>query len=392
MSKVSYRGTSRMRGSAVLLSMIIALVCTTLGLASMSMAMSSSRLTYRRSHNAMALSLATAGAEQAVSSFKSNPNWLAPGQTAAYTIQGPHGGTVSLACTETNNVRHVTSVGTVIGSFGSISRTIRVAVYQQAPVPPFHVGISAKSSLTVGGGTQTTSSPIPGAGGVHSNGDLTLSGSGTRVDGDASASGIVSNGGVIVVGATRPNASPLLFPDIDFTFASKSLEHGTTPGNRTLSGGAAQLVQGKYTGDVTVSGAGCTIPDGAVVWITGKLSLDGPIRGRGTVIVNGKITASGGSYTQATNVLFVGMYPRTETNLTATAPTQDAISLGGGSTVYGYFYAPYAKLSVSGGTSVFGGISALAVALTGSSVITVPNDNRTLPPAPSGGGQGWEEL
>src|SRR5688500_9650757 len=206
---VSYRGTSRMRGSALLLSMIIAVVRTTLGLASMSMAMSTKRLTYSRSHNAMALSLATAGAEQAMSSFRSNPNWLIPGQTAAYTIQGTNGGTVSLACTETNNVRHVTSVGTVIGSFGSISRTIRVVVSQQVPVPPFYIGISAKNTMTVSGGTRTTSSPIPGAGAVHSNGDLTLSGSGTHVDGDASASGIVVNGGVIVVGATRPSASPL---------------------------------------------------------------------------------------------------------------------------------------------------------------------------------------
>jgi hypothetical protein len=99
-------------------------------------------------------------------------------------------------------------------------------------------------------------------------------------------------------------------------------------------------------------------------------------------------------------------YPRTASNPTATAPNSDAITIAGNSTVFGFFYAPYARLQVSGGANVFGSLSALEVMITGGSAITVPDDGRTKPPSPTStvsgnvagnggagfGGWQWQEI
>src|SRR5207245_2784083 len=110
------------------------------------------------------------------------------------------------------------------------------------------------------------------------------------------------------------------------------------------------------------------------------------ISGTGTIVVNGTITVTMSAPNTTTNVLFIS-------TATDPGPNKVVVSLGGNSTVYGYFYAPNGSLSLAGGTSVFGGLSALNVAMSGQPFITVPDDGRATPPSPlsASGAPGWEE-
>lgn len=389
------RGAVRVRrGFTLMSSVFFVSALLVVGISLLSLAATSRRLANRRLHRLRALNLAIAGADEALAQYRSDPAFMTSGETRTYTVPGEDGGTITLAMTTTDGVKQVTSTATVAAWPGDFSRGVRVTLGENGSVPPFTFAISSKRDLSLSGDCRTASWPTAGGGSVHSNGELTLGGGTIQIDGIASAAEDVNTSGASVSGGLHPDSVPLTFPDIDGAFKDQALASGTTTAAlTTLNGGSPQTMQGKYEGDVSIGGAGCTIQDNSVVWITGDLAIDGPVRGTGTIVVDGKITAAAGALSSGVNVLFVSTYPRTPSNPTATAPDQDAIALSGGGTAHGWFYAPYARVTLSDGSDVVGGISGMAVAVSDGSVITVPNDSRQMPPAPgSSGRQGWEEL
>jgi Tfp pilus assembly protein PilX len=383
----------RGRGGYILASVLVMLTILLLtGFSLLNVASTSTRLANARQNQMRALNLAIAGADEAIAQYKANPTFMTVGETAEYTFQSNPGETIKLALATVNGTPRVTSTATVDAWPAPVARSVRVSLGASGQVPAFLYSISAKTSMIISGGVTTTSAPTTGKGHVHSNGSLTVAGSSTLINGDATACGSVSSGSANVTGTRKSGASAVTFPDIDQAFKDRALPDGVTNGTITLSGGPSLIMKGKYAGSVTIGALGCTIKDQSVVWITGNLQIGGPILGAGTIVVEGTITGNGGAFSPAVGVLFVSTYPRTAANPTGTAPGVDGITLAGGSMAYGWFYAPYSRITISGQTDLYGGASAMTMAISGGSDVIVPT-NRTLPPSPGNNGKpGFEEL
>lgn len=185
-------------------------------------------------------------------------------------------------------------------------------------------------------------------GDVQSNGNITLSGGNTRVGGDATAGGTVStNGGATITGTTTNNAPSLGFPPV-------------IPCGPPFSSGAG-IAGGSYdasTGQLRGTGSDAIIiADGTYCFSSVQLTDQSTLTVTGPVVLNLTAVGSfaGGGIVNTTakveNLKIVSSLSSSSLGITVSS----------GSPVYGTFYAPDARVEITGGVDLYGAIAGRTV-------------------------------
>jgi hypothetical protein len=349
------------RGSALVVTMMVLLLLSVLGTSLTGMALTDARLTQRRTDELKALNLSIAGLDLA--------------QQQMYLI-ADYGGftdlplgegkvTVRVTAAMPAGYRHLTSTATLqTAGGGTIVKQVRGTAGLSVFAPLFGKAIAAKTLLDVNDDIRVDSSPLPGMGDIHSNGDLYLRTSGSRIEGAVTACGTLQNDGATVTGNQESEAAPIVFPDFDSTFKNLSLVGGTVPPVSILNlgyssnnksfptitvNGLTAILKGKVNGNLVVGPQGCTMV--GVVWVTGTLTVNGPIRGVGTVVADGDVTLD--PQTDYLNILpeLVGI------GTTSKNPVQ-AVRIQGNRTIKAVVYAPNGAVQFAGSPHLIGGVMA----------------------------------
>ena len=206
-----------------------------------------------------------------------------------------------------------------------------------------------------------------GRGGVGANGNITVSAGRIRGDAIPGTAGTTSiSGGGVVTGTTARRTEPLDLPDppyADFLAASATNSNG----NWTTSGGSVSYdrVQKTFSASGTVH---VTMPGGTYFFT--KFSVSGgstvEFTGPAKIYVVGAFSTSGGSITNMTgfakNVSVIA-HPYAIPGLPSTKSISSSVS-GGTGTILTY-YGPSTKLTISGGSDIFGAFVGQTVAMTG---------------------------
>lgn len=273
----------------------------------------------------------------------------------------------------------VTSTGCfpLVGGTGSCpagnAKVVIVAQFRRLSI--FNCAVCAKDSITMSGGSTTDSydsragaynAPLGGGkfnkgsdGDLGTNGNITVSGSGTTVNGDAGAGGTVTAPDGAVTGTTTNSIAPVEFSPVTpcapywngaTPAITGSYSYGSNPklpsyGELSLSAAqSATLAAGTYCfksvnslGEITVNGA-------VTIYLTDVSSFGG------NGIVNTTADPSKlkiySSYTSTTSA----------SGLTVTAAgTQSYMSI----------YAPSANVNLTGNSSFYGSVVGKTVGITG---------------------------
>jgi len=231
----------------------------------------------------------------------------------------------------------------------------------------FPCAVCARGTIALSGGTTTDSfdssvsgyteyNPLTAGSNGHvrsSNGDISLSGDGTQVQGNATAggSGTVSvSAGATVTGTTTNGAPPLAFPPVDTSPCGSppaySVSDGITGGDYDPSTGELQasdgttviLAPGTYCfRNVKLSGGGILQVNDAV-----KIYLDIKNSGEKSDFAAG---SSGG---------VVNTTGKAENLQIFSLSSSQEIKLRGGTQVYMAVYAPNSTITFSGGGDIYG--------------------------------------
>lgn len=377
------RRMHRCRGGYALLSAItMAAIFLLMGTAILALSGSSLRASYRRLEAARSLNVAMGVLDDGIErrradkTYTGNPSFTVNGMAGVCSI------TVAPVASPAGRVQ-VVGQATTTGAGYNVVRTIR-ATLDLDPLPPvYYDAFASKDDFTINGNVDTNSSPTVEGGNVHTNSNLILNGSAVDIHGKATASGsITSSGSPNVTRGSLAGVAPMLFPDIDDAFKAQALPNGISVGNKSVNDPAA-VVQGKIIGNLTIGASGCTIT--GVVWVTGSLAINGPVYGNGTIVCEGLITVDARTNYAATsaNNAFI-------TTSTDTA----ALDLGGNRQAKGIFYAPYGGVKLHGTPTLYGGIMAKSITISGTPTVirstVMDSGPPPLPPAPRM--KGWEEI
>jgi Flp pilus assembly protein TadG len=228
-------------------------------------------------------------------------------------------------------------------------------------------GFIGLNSVTMSGGSYTDSydtssgayfrSSAGQQGNVCSNGDITLSGNPTAINGDASPGpgmSVGTSGGASISGSTSAASQLLVEAAIDSTVASTTNDDSSIPltskgrsaynrANKAFSMSASDsitLAAGTYYfSSMKLSGGAALNFSGPVtVYVTGNVDLSG-----GTVATSGSIPANFKLYVQGSST-----------------------KLSGGANMYAVVYAPTSNVSESGSSDFFGSIIGLTLNDSGS--------------------------
>jgi hypothetical protein len=212
------------------------------------------------------------------------------------------------------------------------------------------------------------------AGNVSSNGDITLKGNGTTVNGDATAGGTVDTGSGSVTGTTTNNAPPVTLPPVPpcgppySSGAGMSGSYNYSNGVLTASGNGSEvyLTAGTYCFDtVKLTGGAVLRVDGPVkLWLTGNGSFSG-----GSVV---------NTTQRAANLLVYSSYSGSA-----------GMDMSGGNGSYMAIVAPDADVGLTGGSDFFGSIIGRSITNHGGTKMHADtslnsNDSTTI--------LGWHEV
>jgi len=250
---------------------------------------------------------------------------------------------------------------------GQASVIIEALLRYNPALFPYAACASGTITLSEGSTTDSFDSSVSGYTGYNpltagshghvrsSHGDISLSGDGTQVQGDATAggSGTVSlSGGATVTGTTTHGAPPLTFPPVDTSpcgsppdySASDGITGGnynTSTGALTASGGATViLAPGTYCfSSVRLSGGSTLQVNDAV-----KIYLDIKNSGDESDFVGG---GSGG---------VVNTTGKAENLQIFSLSSSQEITLSGGSQAYMAVYAPNSPIKFSGESDFYGSV------------------------------------
>lgn len=339
------------RGSVVLTSLLVLLLMSVGGLALLSLAMQNSRLCNRRALGLEALSLAQGGLDITVARLRTDKNYTG--------IAGLRLGSgvvdVRISTPTHHGLRQVTSSARVSDGTQVVTKSVRATVGLVAFPPLFGKALVGAEILRLEGNTRVDSRPLESRGDVHSNGVLEMIGSGVQVNGRATASHRLLNGGATVSSEQKEGVPPLVFPRIDEDQEALARLAGrgqpSDPGNSgtTRLNGPAKVLRGKIDGDVVVGEDGCTVV--GAVWITGRLRVEGPLHGTGSIVSEKEITIHlNQSPGQAPSGLVALMTP--------SMSDAGAVRITGEKTVRALIYAPNGTAYLAGGTHLVGGIMA----------------------------------
>ena len=312
-----------------------------------------------------------------------------PGGDGIGTISGSiDNGEYSVSCTAID-ATHMRLVST--GKRGIARKAIEsVVTVEKQQWSPWFAAAFGDKFVTVSGGTftdaydstlgtyasQATHVAPDGTvyaiadGDVGSNGDVTLNGTGSKVNGDATpgpSSTVYYNGGSWVSGTTTPEEKPVVLPPIDMspvTDASGAILASAKDYSKfTISKG----VKISANGDISISAGGqITIPEGN--WYINSIKSTGGA----TIVIQGKVKmfvkhsidlASATIQNQLQLPTALQIFGMGDTS----ANSADIVKLNAGAGLYAAVYAPKMEVTISGGGAIYGSITAGSIKNTGGS-------------------------
>lgn len=265
------------------------------------------------------------------------------------------------------------------GRVGGAERVVEALVTGGSLFP---VGIWGRTSVTLSGSATTDSfdSTVDGysadtagdEGDVRSNGDVTITGTGTVVNGDAIASGTTSvSTGADVTGTETSSAPPLVFPSVPVCGPPYSSGAGISGTNwtydpstgvfETLSWAEISLAGGTYcfSSMLLSAHAVLTVSDPVVISLTDPSDLSG-----GTIVNLNH---------QASDLMILSSL------VSNPKDKKTKLALSGGQDTYMAVYAPDAWVTFSGNSSFYGGVIGSIVDDSGGTSIHYDTALRTLP-------------
>jgi hypothetical protein len=162
-------------------------------------------------------------------------------------------------------------------------------------VGSFAYVIGAKSAIALSN-CIVDSLPTPGNADIYSNGNISILGTSSLVNGDAYAVGLVTKGKDKIAGVVTEGADPLQFPSVYAAlYKQMAMEGGTYNGNLTLTG--TQHIGPLYiNGQLDVKPGAMIILDGPL-YVTGLIKVTGGhLDGEEHVYTENNIQMSGGGY------------------------------------------------------------------------------------------------
>lgn len=368
--------------SAVILSVVAAGLC-----AAMMTTVTSRAAISRHSRDGMvAMELVSNGLSLARAEYLADKDLDGNGKGATQATIG--GGDFKVDPTKLDNT-HYRLIGTA--DFGSERRTVESVVeVSQAKSNPFQYAAFGLDWVVFNGGSKGDAydSALGTYAGqavnldkwgntiavadcdVGSNGPITVSGSGTVVNGDVTPGpddSTTINGGGKVDGSTSPMPADQEMPPIDTSAvydangqviaALKNYASWTKVGNASVDASGNVVVQ---------NGGTITIPAGTYYANSIKLTNNSKLVTQGKVVlyVGHKVDASGGSFVNTSqipaNFQIYGLGDESQNG-------SDNVSISTKDGFFGTIYAPKMGVTISGGGSYFGAVVGLTVKDTGGS-------------------------
>jgi hypothetical protein len=221
--------------------------------------------------------------------------------------------------------------------------------------PSYNYAILTAGDMSLSGGTITDSfnSDVAGYdpatagsdGDIRSStGDITLSGGPTQVNGDAAAAGTVADASKVTRTVTNGTASVTIPPVNSPCGSSYSNGSGITGG--TYLSPTGQLVGTAGQVITLTNGTYCL----SSITLSGNSTLT--VSGSVTIYLTANSDFSGGSIANTTSLA------KNLTIYSSVVSTTDGITLSGGSQAYFTIYAPNAKVTFSGNSSMYGAVVA----------------------------------
>jgi hypothetical protein len=265
------------------------------------------------------------------------------------------------------------------GRVGGAERVVEALVKGASLFP---VGVWGKKSVTLSGGGGTDSfdstagdysAQTPGQDGtVRSNGDISVSGSNTVVNGDAIASGTtsVSTNGV-VTGTQTSGAPPLSFPSVPVCGPPYSSGAGISGSNYTYDPSTGALGVMSWANITLAGGTYCfsslNLSAHAVLTVTSPV----------TIYLTAPSDLSGGTIVNTTHLasdlkIFSSLVSNPKDKKTV-------LALSGGQETYMAVYAPDAWITFSGNTSFYGAVIGSIVDDSGGTPIHYDTALQTVP-------------
>jgi len=274
-------------------------------------------------------------------------------------------GQYSLSCTDVpppTALKRIDAYG-YIPSQASARAVKRITVLVNK-LSPFQLGAFGDNALDMSGGAIADSydsdlgayggSNVGSNGDVGSNGNITLSGSGTQVLGDATAGGAVNNPSQ-VTGVVTNGAPPTTLQDVNCPAG------GYTPAASIPSG--PNINYNATTGDLNVSsGTNLTLNPGSYylhsLSLTGGSTLTAAAGGAVIIYIDGTLSASGGALVNPSAI-------PANLQIYGCGTDNSPWSLSGGSSSYLAIYAPNHRVTLSGGSVMYGSVIGYEVVNTG---------------------------
>jgi len=288
-----------------------------------------------------------------------NPTQLSTIGTYTVTIQDAGGG-----------ARRTISTGNA----SSNAKAVIEALFSRTSL--FRCALCAKGDITFSGGAVVdsfdssvgpyTAATAGSQGDAQANGNISLSGTPTTVQGSASAGGTVStNAGAIVTGTTANGAVPLPFPPEPPCGPPWSLGLG-------IIGGIYDPLTGQLR---ATGGTNITLADGTYclssINLSGSsaLTVNGPV----TIHLTDRSDLTGGGVMNTTRIA------QNLQIFSSYTSSSQGITIAGGSLAYMSIYAPNAQVKFSGGSDFYGQAVGGSVVNTGGTNVhydTSFNDGR----------------
>ena len=293
------------------------------------------------------------------------------------------------ACNALNPIANPVYMVTSLAVTPSGARRLVQQEISQTPIQGFPYGVFATGTgcgaLGLGGGSKTfsfnsstenppsnpPSNATTSGGNIGSNGNITVDGTGTSVNGTTSSAiggvGTCNKGNGITVSGGATYGTPATIPVQ--TLPVPPMPNPLPPTNNTTINSSGPLPPGAYgnvnvTGGATITLAGGT-PGNPAVYTFNSFSM----AGGSTLVINGpvvfnmagvKVTNvvdfSGGGFQNTTNVA---------ANFVINYGGSAKISLNGGSAAFAVINAPNASITLAGGSNFYGQIIGNTISDTG---------------------------
>ena len=273
-----------------------------------------------------------------------------------------------------NDVVKVTAADTVGQDFGTTAAagrnsgsgtsTVSYSSLTKALVMSGKAILAINGDIALSGNSRVTSSTDSGVGGIHANGNVSLSGC-SMVRGNVSATGqVVKKGFANVTGSIMGSTNKLDFTRIDTSVYLREADGGLLwNGNYIIKGAdrcSPPFLLGPIhiTGDLIISGR-------ATVVLMGTVYVDGMIRMSGSTCIQGSeiIVAEGGIVVAAN-----GRLPNPG-SIPLMISVHGDISVAGDGWMSAALYAPDGEVRLAGNAKVYGCVVGKSVRESGNSEV-----------------------